>query len=456
MIAAALMDLLDVTIVNVALPTIRSRLDAGATEPEWIVAGYGLAFGATLVFWGRVGDRFGRRRVFLWATACFGLASLAAGISQSPAELIAARIVEGAAAGALSPQVLATFRARFDDETRLVAFAVYGAVGGLAAAVGVILGGVLTDYSLFGLGWRAIFLVNVPVCVVVLAASYKAVPESGSKEGRLDLLGGLILAVSLGLVVYPLLEGRTLHWPVWCFLMVALGAGGVGGLVALEGRRARHGVSPVLQIAPFGYPAFSAGMATQALFGFGLQGFSFSFILWVQLGHRFSPLKAGLTLVAFSIGAILTAPKAGQIAKRFGRSILITGGALLAAGTLVIAIPAFLNCASAVYWLLIVGLVVAGAGLGLLVVPLVNVVLAAVPSDMAGGASGTYSTAQQLGGAIGIAIVGTVFFSRSGAHLNSSFAAAAPIAAGAYGLAALLCRALPKTAVEDEDVIASG
>ncbi len=196
MITAALMDMLDVTIVNVALPTIRGRLHAGPSELEWVVAGYALAFAATLVLWGRVGDVFGRRRVFLVAVAVFGLASLGAGLSGTSAELIAARIVEGAAAGALVPQVLATFRASLDDKTRLTAFGVYGAVAGLAAAVGVILGGVLTQYSLFGLSWRAVFLVNVPVCLIVLTAATVYVPESRAAGSRLDLSGGIVSATA--------------------------------------------------------------------------------------------------------------------------------------------------------------------------------------------------------------------------------------------------------------------
>jgi EmrB/QacA subfamily drug resistance transporter len=456
MITAALMDMLDVTIVNVALPTIRRRLHAGPSELEWVVAGYALAFAATLVLWGRVGDVFGRRRVFLVAVAVFGLASLGAGLSQTSAELIAARIVGGAAAGALVPQVLATFRASLDDKTRLTAFGVYGVIAGLAAAVGVILGGILTQYSLFGLSWRTVFLVNVPVCLIVLAAATLYVPESRAAGNRLDLPGGIVLAASLAAVVYPLLEGQSLGWPAWSFALLAAGVLGVVALAAIEHRRERRGVTTLLQTGQFRYRAFSAGIAAQGLFGLGLQGFSFTFILWVQFGHGFSPLKAGLTLVAFSAGAVLTAPQAGQLAARLGNRVLITGGILLAAGTLVVAIPAWSDATTASPWPLLAGLAVAGAGLGLLVVPLVNVVLAAVPAGSAGGASGTFSTAQQLGGALGIAILGTIFFAHTGAHLNHAFAITAPVAAGAYSLAALLCLALPKTAVKDEDVIAAG
>src|SRR5664279_4917731 len=177
MTAAALMDLLDVTVVNVALPTLRARLHATPTQLEWLVAGYLLAFGGTLIVWGRIGDVAGRRRVFLSAVAAFGAASLAAGVAPSIHWLIVFCVIQGAAAGALVPQVLATFRTSLEPTARTLAFGIYGAVAGLAAAAGVVLGGVLTQYRLFGLGWRAIFLVNVPLAAAVLASGLFVVPE---------------------------------------------------------------------------------------------------------------------------------------------------------------------------------------------------------------------------------------------------------------------------------------
>ena len=216
MIVGALMDMIDVTIVNVALPSIRRDLHASATQLEWVVSGYMLAFAAALIIAGNLGDKFGRKRLFLSGAALFGLASLAAGLSGSGAELIAARVVQGVAAAAMAPQVLATFRVIFGREERGKAFGIYGAMLGFASAIGLVLGGVLTDANLFGWGWRTVFYVNVPVAVAALIAGARLVPETRHPAARRpNLPGAVLLAGSLVAIVYPLLEGRQLGWPAW-------------------------------------------------------------------------------------------------------------------------------------------------------------------------------------------------------------------------------------------------
>src|SRR5216110_1302254 len=193
MIVGALMDMIDVTIVNVALPSIRRDLHASATQLEWVVSGYMLAFAATLIIAGNLGDKFGRKRLFLAGAALFGLASLAAGLSGSGAELIAARVVQGAAAAAMAPQVLATFRTIFSHAERGKAFGMYGAILGFASALGLVLGGVLTDANLFGWSWRSVFFVNVPVAVLTFAAAVRLVPETRDRSaGRPDLTGAVL------------------------------------------------------------------------------------------------------------------------------------------------------------------------------------------------------------------------------------------------------------------------
>ncbi|HEY6771156.1 MAG TPA: MFS transporter, partial [Solirubrobacterales bacterium] len=176
MIGAATMDLIDLTIVNVALPTIRADLGASGTQLEWVISAYMLAFAASLIVAGSFGDLLGRKRIFCAGIAVFGLASLAAGLAQSPDELIAARVVQGTAAAMMIPQLLATFRAIFDGEERGKAFGVYGAVLGFASAIGLVLGGVLTEADLFGWGWRTVFFVNVPVALASLIAALRLVP----------------------------------------------------------------------------------------------------------------------------------------------------------------------------------------------------------------------------------------------------------------------------------------
>ena len=457
MIVGALMDMIDVTIVNVALPTIRRDLHATTAQLEWVVSGYMLAFAAGLIIAGNLGDLFGRKRVFLSGVAAFGLASLWAGLSGSGAELITARVIQGAAAAAMAPQVLATFRAVFGPEERGKAFGIYGAMLGFASAVGLVLGGALTEANLFGWSWRSVFFVNVPVAVCALIAGLRFVPETRDPGARRpDLPGAILLAGSLVAIVYPLLEGRQLGWPAWAWALLAGGLAGLGVLGWLEARRHGSGPAPLLRAGLFRIPAFGAGLGIQLAFSAGMQGFFLAFALWLQAGEHFSPLKAGLTAVAFSVGSFIGAPAAVPLAQRRGRGILAAGGVLMVAGILGVALGAPHVGANGSPWPIVPGLVVAGAGLALLVVPLVNVVLAAVPVEVAGGASGLFGTAQQLGGALGVALLGTVFFGYLDGHsFQAALVHTAPYAMGAFALCAVLSMLLPRTAVSEETLTES-
>ena len=452
MIVGALMDMIDVTIVNVTLPTIRRDLGASATELEWVVSGYMLAFAAALIIAGNLGDLLGRKRVFLFGAGLFGVASLCAGLSATAPELIAARLVQGAAAAAMAPQVLATFRAIFSGGERGKAFGIYGAMLGFASAIGLVLGGLLTEANIFGWSWRAVFFVNIPIAAVTLIAGLRVVPETKDPARRRpDVPAALLLAGSLVAIVYPLLEGRQLGWPAWVWLLAGAGVAGLCTLGVLESRRRRRPVAPLLRAGLFRVPAFSAGLSVQLAFSAGMQGFFLMFALWLQAGEHFSPLKAGLTAVAFSVGSFITAPVAVPLAQRYGRGILAAGAAGMVAGIVGIALAAGDVGVGGSPWPIVPGLVVAGAGLALLVVPLVNVVLAAVPAAVAGGASGLFSTAQQLGGALGVALFGTVFFGYlSGHSFEAALVHTAPYAIGAFALCAVLSMLLPRTAVSEE------
>jgi EmrB/QacA subfamily drug resistance transporter len=451
MMAAALMDLIDATIVNVALPTIRRDLHASGTSIEWVVSAYLLAFAAVLITAGRIGDVIGRKRMFLAGVLTFGLASLACGLARDPGELIAARVVAGGAAAVMLPQVLATLREVFTGKERGAAFGIYGAMGGIATAGGLLLGGVLTSADIFGWGWRAIFLVNVPIAAAALAATIALVPETRSATPqRPDIAGMTLTAAGLVAIVYPLLEGQSLGWPAWTFGCMAAGLAAVAGVIATGRRRQRGGVAPLVPAGLLRAPAFTAGLLVQLAFAAGLQGFSLILALWLQSGQHYSPVRAGVTTVAFSVGAFLTAGLSIQLAAKLGRTILVIGGLLLAAGMYGVLIAAHHSGAGVDPWQLVPGLVVGGAGLGFLVVPLINVVLAAVPGKLAGGASGVFNTAQQLGGAIGVAVVGSVFFGRLGpAGFTGAFTHAVPLAIGAFAACAVLSLVLPRTAVSE-------
>jgi EmrB/QacA subfamily drug resistance transporter len=452
LIVGALMDMIDVTIVNVALPSIRRDLHASATQLEWVVSGYMLAFAAALIIAGNLGDKFGRKRLFLSGAALFGLASLAAGLSGSGAELIAARVVQGTAAAAMAPQVLATFRAIFGRAERGKAFGIYGAMLGFASAIGLVLGGLLTGANLFGWEWRSVFYVNVPVAVAALIAGARFVPETKDPGARRPFVAGaVLLAGSLVAIVYPLLEGRQLGWPAWVWPLMAAGVAGLVVLGLIEARRTSTTVAPLLRAGLFRVPAFAAGMGVQLAFFAGMQGFFIAFALWLQAGEHFSPLKAGLTAVAFSVGSFIAAPVAVPLAQKAGRRILAGGAVLMVAGIGGVALAAPHVGVNGSPWPIVPGLVVAGAGLALLVIPLVNVVLAAVPAEVAGGASGLFSTAQQLGGALGVALLGSVFFGYLNGHsFEAALVHTAPYAMGAFALCGVLALLLPRTAVSEE------
>ena len=452
LIVGALMDMIDVTIVNVALPSIQRDLHASATQLEWVVSGYMLAFAATLIIAGNLGDKFGRKRLFLSGAALFGLASLAAGLSGSGAELIAARVVQGAAAAAMAPQVLATFRVIFGRAERGKAFGIYGAMLGFASAIGLVLGGLLTGANLFGWEWRSVFYVNVPVAVAALIAGARLVPETKDPGARRPFVAGaVLLASSLVAIVYPLLEGRQLGWPAWVWPLMAAGVAGLVVLGLIEARRTSTSVAPLLRAGLFRVPAFAAGMGVQLAFFAGMQGFFIAFALWLQAGQHFSPLKAGLTAVAFSVGSFIAAPVAVPLAQKAGLRILAGGAVLMVAGIGGVALAAPHVGLNGSPWPIVPGLVVAGAGLALLVIPLVNVVLAAVPAEVAGGASGLFSTAQQLGGALGVALLGSVFFGYLNGHsFEAALVHTAPYAMGAFALCGVLALLLPRTAVSEE------
>jgi len=302
-----------------------------------------------------------------------------------------------------------------------------------------------------------VFFVNVPVACGTLIAGVRFIPETRDPGARRpDVPGAVLLAGSLVAIVYPLLEGRQLGWPAWTWLVLAAGVGGLAMLGLAEARRAKRpagGPAPLLRAGLFRIPAFAAGMGVQLAFAVGLQGFFLVLALWLQAGEDFSPLKAGLTAVAFSAGSFIGAPVAVPLAQRHGRRVLAAGGLAMAAGIAGVALAAPHVGVNGSPWPVAPGLVTAGAGLALLLIPLVNVVLAAVPTEVAGGASGLFGTAQQLGGALGVALFGAVFFGYLTGHsYEAAIVHTAPYGVGAFVLCAAASMLLPRTAISEQEL----
>lgn len=436
LIIAGFMDLVDVTIVNVALPTIQRDLKAAYVDIEWVVSAYVLGFAALLVTGGRLGDLVGRRRIMLVGLAGFVLASLACGIASTVPLLIAARFAAGAMGGLMIPQILAIMHVTFPPGERPKALGIWGGALGAASVAGLVLGGVLIDWNPFDLSWRTIFLVNLPIGLAALVAVYLLVAESRSDTAsRIDIVGTILAVAAILLLVFPLTEGRSLGWPVWTYLMMAASVL-VGVLfLAWERHRTRTVGSPLLALSLFKVRAFAVGMPVWALFWIASGGFYLVWTLYLQPGLGWSPLCAGLTASLYAVAASAASAISVQVlVARFGRYVLIAGALINAAGFAVYAF--FINeygpTISSTE--MIVPLVISGFGFGLLVAPLVDLVLADVPADEVGSASGVLSTVQQVGMALGVALAGVVFFS----HLqdNADHASDAVVATARHDLTA--------------------
>ena len=308
-LVAGFMDLLDATIVNVAVPSIQSDLGAEYAQIEWIIAGYVLAFAAVLITGGRLGDIYGRKRLFIVGMGGFTLASAFCGVATGPEMLIGARFLQGATAGLMVPQILAIIHVTFPAEERGKVFGMFGAVVGSASVAGPIVGGLLVEWDVAGLGWRPIFLVNVPVGIAAMIAASAVIKESKSPTApRLDLVGMTLAISAILLLVYPLTEGRRLDWPLWTFLLMAASAVVLVVFVLYERWRTRASGSPLVELSLFRARSFSSGMSVWLLFMTALGGFFLVWTLYMQVGLGWTPLHAGLTAVSFALGA---APAAG-------------------------------------------------------------------------------------------------------------------------------------------------
>ncbi|MFI8928701.1 MFS transporter [Streptomyces sp. NPDC053474] len=409
---AAFMDLVDVTIVNIAIPSIQR--DAGATfsQIQWITAGYALALGAGLITGGRLGDIYGRKKIFLIGITGFTVASALCGFAANPEMLVASRILQGSMAALMVPQVLSIVHATFPAHERGKVFGLFGMVVGLGAVSGPLLGALLTEWNLFGLEWRPIFLINLPVGIAGLLLGRKFITESKAPRAlRLDLVGVVLVTAGLLMLLYPLTRGRELGWPLWGYAMMAGAVVVFGVLVAYERRKAARDGSPLVELSLFKVRSFAAGIAVQTVFGVSLGIFFLVWTMYMQVGLGWSELRAGLTGVPFSIAVSAAAGISVQkLVPRFGRKVLQAGALAMAAGVLIYIWEAGRYGADIAPWQMALPLVVMGVGMGLIVAPLTDAVLSEVPREHAGSASGLINTVQQMGNALGLGLVSVVFF----------------------------------------------
>ncbi|MGW3125208.1 MFS transporter [Streptomyces sp. NPDC001123] len=452
---AAFMDLVDVTIVNIAIPSIQRDAGASFSQIQWITAGYALAFAAGLITGGRLGDIHGRKRLFLIGVAGFTLASALCGFAANPEMLVASRILQGGMAAMMVPQVLSIVHATFPAHERGKVFGLFGAIVGLGAVSGPLLGALLTEWNLFGLEWRPIFLINLPVGIAALLLGRRYISESKAPRAlRLDLVGVALVTLGLLMLLYPLTRGRELGWPLWGYGSMAGALAVFAVLVAHERRKAARDGSPLIEPSLFTVKSFAAGIAVQTVFGVALGIFFLVWTLYMQVGLGWTPLHAGVTGVPFSISVSVAAGMSVQkLVPRFGRKVLQAGALLMGLGVLLYVWESDRYGLAIASWQMALPLVVMGAGMGLIVAPLTDAVLSEVPREHAGSASGLINTVQQMGNALGLGLVSVVFYGVIDDHLTSSrvgpaFADAFRYAllwvAAVMGVIFLLMSALPK------------
>ena len=409
-VAAQFMFGVEAFIVNVAIPTIATELHASAAQIEAVIAIYLIAYATLVVTGGRLGDIYGARNVFISGVAGFTVTSLWCGLAQSGPELIAARLAQGATAALMVPQVLATIHLLFADASRARAFGIYGIVLGLAGAAGFLLGGILVTLDLAGLGWRAVFFVNVPFGAVIIAAAWKIMPSFQRRAGtRLDILGAIVLFLGLLCLIGPMLFGHDLHWSPLTWLAMAAGVGIVAAFLRLERSVARRGGMPLIDLALLSDAAFMRGLAAVFFFFFANLSFYLVMTMYMQKGLQIPPLQAGLVFLPLALTFVIASRHSGMRAKHRGTLVLIEGCAVQIAGlaALVMAIE-WIDTPSAMVLALM--LTIFGYGQGLVMAPLSSAVLSTVKPVSAGAASGIYGTTAQIANAAGVAAIGAVYF----------------------------------------------
>lgn len=403
--------ILDAFIVNNALASIQRTLGAGPDAIEWIVAGYGLSMASLLVCGGRLGDRYGRRRLFSIGLAVFIVASTLCALSPSPGFLVAARVIQGTGSALMAPNVLAVVGVTYSGRDRVRAITAYAIVMGVAAVGGQVIGGLLLQADPLGLGWRTVFWVNLPVGVTALVLARRFVPESRSAErGPVDLPGAGLLVLAVVAVMLPLVDGREAGWPGWSWACLAASFPVMGLFSLYVVRAARRGRRPLLDPHLFSFPAFRISLLVQLCFS-GHQAACFLVIaLFLQEGRRLSPLEAGGLFAVMAIGYFAVSLRAPSLTRRFGRGLVGIGAVGAAAGDLLLALAAGRGGLGVPLLALTPGLLLSGAGQGLCMTPLTSIVLAGADSASAGSITGSLATVQQVGNAVGVGLIGIVFF----------------------------------------------
>ncbi|MDH6135468.1 EmrB/QacA subfamily drug resistance transporter [Kitasatospora sp. MAA4] len=442
---------LDFFIVNVAIPSMQADLHASEAQIQLIVASYALMYGVGMITGGRLGDLFGRRRMFALAMTIFTIASAACGLAPNPGALLAFRMVQGASAALMAPQVLAIFTTVYIGEARARAINWYGATSGFAAVFGQLIGGILIKTNVFHLEWRGCFLINLPIGLAAAALALKYVPESKAPgRPKLDLVGMILVTLALAAVCVPLIEGRQQGWPLWSWICL-VAAVPLFVIFARQQNRVRaSGAAPSVDFSLFRERAFTAGLVAQLTFWTSMASYFLVLALYLQKGRGLEPLNSGLVFGGLGLGYIITSLTARFVAAKLGRQTIALGCAIrIVALILQIVTVTQIGTTGNIIWL-VPGLFLDGAGMGLAVAPLASTVLSRVTPKNAGSAAGVLTTGLQVGNGLGVALIGLIFYNVL-AHTTGAdayphaFTACLYYVLGISVLLGLVVQALPKT-----------
>jgi MFS family permease len=411
-LGAAFMLLADTSIVNTAVPSIQRDLGASVPDVQLMVAGYQVAYAVLLITGGRLGDLWGRRRMFIIGAASFTLASLGSGLARNPGDLIACRVWQGLSAGLLYPQVIATLQIAVAPERRARAYALLGAVVSCATIAGPIIAGLLIAADVAGTTWRPIFLINVPVGMVLVALAPRLVPAHKGARSRLDYAGTLTVVLLLGALMVPLTVGRDLGWPLWGWLLLICAAPLLAVFVWLEAAVERRGNSPLLRPGLWADPVFRLGLALYLVFFAGIVPFFLYYSITLQYGLGYSALATAGVMVPYAAGSTITSLWSARIAARFTAPRTMLAGCLICAAGNAVMIATIAADSSGRYLGLVMtpAMFFTGLGLGLVIGTLLNFVLAGVRYEDTGAVAGLLSTSQQIGASLGVALIGLAFF----------------------------------------------
>ncbi|MEV6960749.1 MFS transporter [Streptomyces sp. NPDC051207] len=405
----------DFFVVNVAAPSLEDSIGAGPSALELIVGGFAFAYAGGMITGGRLGDRYGHRRLFTIGAVALGITSLLCGIAANPEQLVAARLAQGLAAAVMVPQVLAVITAEFPDREKPKAMAWYGAAAGLGSIAGQVLGGAMISADFAGLGWRSIFLINVPICLMIVIAAPRVLPPQRQRSDvGLDPAGAIGISAALALLLVPLTMGHTTDWPVWTWISMALAVPVAVVTLRWERDLAGRGGNPVLVLSLFRSLSFRGGMIASTAFMVYFGSFMFTLTLLLQAGMGLSPVEAGLVFSPMGVLFTATAMVGSRLTDRFGMSALVVSSAVTGLGLLLLAGRLHVSGDdTSVAWVVLC-LCLIGGGNGVVLPALFGAALMRVNPEDAGVASGILTTAQQFASAAGVAIIGAVFFMVAG------------------------------------------